>query len=152
MPSNAKRRKRRAEARENRHTPSSNVVRLISVYSAAGRLLQRDCDGPALLRYKLAKNADVVMTRNGELKRIDMIPIADETELKSIAGGRAATYEEQLGGEEFHHPLVTLKKFNPRSQTLTKWKAKERFTPGRFNPDMVSPVKQHRALQPPIAA
>lgn len=150
MPSNAKRRKRRLEARQNRQ--SQVVVRLISVYSAAGRLLQRDCDLPALLRYKLAKNADVILTQDGRLKRIDMMVLDDQTELKSIAGGRATTYEEQLGGEEFHHPLVTLKKLNKRSQTLTKWSAKERFKPGRFNPDMVSPVKQRRALHPPVAA
>lgn len=146
MASNAKRRARRAKRREEKRAP---VARLTSVYSAAGLILQKDCDPAALRGYARARNARIVAREDGSLLRIDLIPLADESELKSIAGSPSTTYTESLC--EGAHSLLTLKKL--RHGHLVKWSGKEKFTRGRFNPDdQVGELHTRKSWRPPMGS
>ena len=149
MPSNAKRRARRKrdreEARQQKNAPTV-AKRMISVYSAAGLILQKDCDPSTISRYGRARNAHIVL-KHGALFRIDLIPLADESELNSIAGGTSSTYQEQLDAGH----LTVLKKL--KHGQLVKWNKKDRFARKRFNPDLqVGQVLTRKSWRPPTTS
>lgn len=82
-----------------------------------------------------APNAKVVRARSGAIVRIKLRVDVGLEEADAPTGGAGFTYREQLGG----HDVVVLKRYDAAVNTYVKWGDRERFRPGRFNPDRVPP-------------
>ena len=97
------------------------------------------CTAITVGRYLYAPNADVILERKThQVVRINLYAHGDDSRLHSFSGSPATTYTEQVSEE---HSLVVVKKLN-RHGALVKWSDKDSFTPGRFNPDRIRPLRK----------
>lgn len=109
----------------------------IPVYSGP-RIIEM-VDAVGLRRYLAAPNAEPIYKRKTrEVVQVNLRQIADDSELRSRAGGRAFTYEESL--DEGKASVMVLKRYDETQRAYVRWSDQDGFDPFRFNPDRIKPL------------
>ena len=105
---------------------------------------------PALHRYLRAKNARV-RKRKQKIVKVILVADGDDSSEKALGlNSLQSVYNDYVECRLSAAPTRTLKRADEATGGLVKWSDKDRFAPGRFNPDSLNAKRKHQPLRPPL--